>query len=36
MRLSDEEKDVNSEFENYKLIKKFDLKNVPKDWEINI
>ena len=36
MKFSDETKDVNSEFEKYKLLKKFDLENIPKDWENKI
>lgn len=36
MNLSMEEKDINSEFENYKILKKFGLDNIPKDWEMNI
>ena len=36
MKLSKEEKDIKSEFENYKLLKKFDLENIPKDWEMNV
>ncbi len=36
MRLSNDKEDENSEFEDYKILKKFDLENIPKDWEINL
>lgn len=36
MRLSNDEKDANDEYEKYKLLRNFDLDKIPKNWELII